>query len=112
MTSENLSAQVSVNKTPAGILERKGGVYFFSYLPEYLSDSEAPALSLTLPKRSDIFTSPFLFPFFFGLLVEGENKSIVCRQLKIDEKDYFSILLKTAGEDTIGAVTVKELNDE
>ena len=34
-----------------------------------------------------------------------------CRLLKIDENDDFTRLIKTAGEDTIGAITVKELKE-
>jgi serine/threonine-protein kinase HipA len=50
-----------------------------------------------------------LFPFFYGLLAEGENKDMQCRILKIDENDSFTRLLKTASEDTIGGVIVKEI---
>jgi hypothetical protein len=31
--------------------------------------------------------------------------------LKIDEEDHFSLLMKTAKNDTIGAITVKELSE-
>lgn len=31
--------------------------------------------------------------------------------LKIDENDYFSLLLTIANEDNIGPVTVKEINE-
>jgi len=50
--------------------------------------------------------------FFYGMLAEGINKDIQCRLLKIDEEDDFTRLIKTAGEDTIGAITVKELTEE
>jgi serine/threonine-protein kinase HipA len=50
-----------------------------------------------------------LFAFFQGLLAEGINKDIQCRLLKIDENDDFLRLLQTAGNDTIGAVTVKAM---
>jgi len=53
-----------------------------------------------------------LFSFFSGLLSEGINKDIQCRLLKIDENDDFTRLLKTAGEDTIGAITVKAITDQ
>jgi serine/threonine-protein kinase HipA len=41
------------------------------------------------------------------MLAEGVNKKLQCRQLQIDENDYFSLLTKTACEDTIGCITVK-----
>jgi serine/threonine-protein kinase HipA len=50
-----------------------------------------------------------LFPFFYGILSEGVNKDIQCRLLKIDEQDDFTRLLETAGEDTIGAITIKKI---
>lgn len=112
MSFLNKSAAVYVNSVPAGILSKNEGDYQFSYLPEYLADVSMPALSFCFPKQVTPFTSRYLFPFFFGLLSEGENKHIICRQLKIDENDYFTLLLKTAMEDTTGAVTVKEIENE
>jgi serine/threonine-protein kinase HipA len=56
-----------------------------------------------------LFQSTYLFPFFFGLLSEGINKEIQCKAYQIDEKDEFTRLLKTAKNDTIGAITVKEI---
>jgi HipA-like protein len=68
-----------------------------------------PAISLTLPKQEAAFRSPVLFPFFFGLLAEGENKLLQCRFLRIDESDDFTRLLKTCATETIGGITVREI---
>jgi HipA-like protein len=46
------------------------------------------------------------------MLSEGANKKLQCRQLKIDENDYFGLLLATATHDTIGAVTVKPVENK
>lgn len=101
---------VYVNKILAGILEKKeDGTYEFKYDDEYYRNGELPHVSLTLPKSQQIYYSKDLFPFFYGLLAEGVNKDIQCRLLKIDEEDEFFRLLKTAGNDTIGAVTVKQI---
>jgi HipA-like protein len=62
-----------------------------------------------LPKTQQTWQSPVLFAFFAGLLAEGINKDIQCRLLRIDEEDDFTRLLKTAGGDTIGSITVKEI---
>jgi HipA-like protein len=103
------SASVYYNKVLAGTLEKKeGAIYSFSYDLEYLKDATMPAISLTLPKSEASYEQPVLFSFFMGLLSEGINKEIQCRLLKIDEEDDFTRLLKTAGEDTIGAITIKE----
>ncbi len=79
-------------------------------MPAYLGNLTLPAISLTLPKRAAVFQSPVLFPFFFGLLAEGENKLLQCRLLRIDEDDHFMRLLRTCTTETIGGITVKEVS--
>ena len=69
-------------------------------------------ISLSLPKSKQVYSSNNLFPFFYGLLSEGVNKDKQCKSFKIDEKDYFKRLLMFAGEDTIGAITIKPENDD
>lgn len=99
------------NGALAGYLERSSdGHFLFSYEAGYFKDQSKPAISLTLPKSQSVYTSEFLFAFFQGLLAEGVNKDIQCRTLKIDEKDDFTRLLRTAGEDTIGAITIKAID--
>ncbi len=97
---------------PAGIIEQDATGYIFTYSDSYLADRDLPAISLTLPKRQEPYHSTILFPFFFGLLAEGATREIQCQELKIDENDHFTRLLKTAGVDTIGPVTVREVEDE
>jgi serine/threonine-protein kinase HipA len=93
----------------AGTLTKEPtGGYRFVYAPDYLADPTCPAISLTLPKRTVPFESPVLFPFFFGLLAEGDDKALQCRVLKIDEGDHFTRLVRTCGVETIGGVTVRE----
>lgn len=103
-------AVVFRNDDPVGQLiltdERE---YVFRYEANYFSNPEKPAISLTLPKKQLEYRSKFLFPFFFNMLAEGVNKRLQCRQLQIDERDYFSLLLATANDDTIGSVTLKPL---
>ncbi len=101
-------ALVQFNRRPAGILEETEEGYRFTYLPEYLADPDAPGISLTIPRRSEPMESRVLFPFFFGLLAEGALKEEQCRKLKLDEEDHFGRLIRTAGDDTVGAVTVHE----
>lgn len=85
------------------------GAYRFQYAADYLHNPQQPAISLSLPKQAAPFESPVLFPFFFGLLAEGEEKAIQCRALRIDEDDHFSRLLKTCQTEAIGGVTVTEV---
>ena len=95
----------------AGVLSRDEAGYRFQYLPEYVGkgSAEHPAISLSFPKQETAFVSPVLFPFFFGLLAEGDDKALQCRVLRIDEDDHFTRLLKTCQTETIGGVTVKEV---
>lgn len=101
---------VYCNGVLAGYVEKRSAQeYIFRYDDAYYADPYTNAVSLTLPKTQQEFISKQLFSFFAGLLTEGINKNIQCRLLKIDENDDFTRLLKTAGEDTIGAITVKEV---
>jgi serine/threonine-protein kinase HipA len=44
------------------------------------------------------------------MLSEGANRELQSTLLHIDENDDFGILLATAQNDTIGAVTIKPIN--
>src|SRR4051812_39035438 len=92
----------------AGVLAKLPEGYRFQYAPEYVRSPRCPAISLSFPKQEAAFESVALFPFFFGLLAEGDNKSLQCRVLRIDEGDHFTRLLRTCSAETIGGVTVKE----
>ena len=105
------SGIVYFNNIKAGIIDKKNDEYIFTYDNEYFNDNALPSISLTLKKRKEPFRSNIMFPFFFGLLAEGTIKDIQCRILKIDENDHFTRLLKTAGSDTIGPVTVREVHE-
>lgn len=105
-------AEVYNNGMLAGYLEKRApDDYRFIYAASYLANPALPSISLTLPRSKAEHKSPVLFSFFAGLLAEGINKDIQCRLLRIDEEDDFTRLLKTAGDDTIGAITVKEINE-
>lgn len=105
-------AGVYYNGVLAGVLEKKASdTYTFMYTEEYFNNRDMPAISLNFPKSARMYEAKVLFPFFYGLLAEGINKEIQCRLLRIDEDDDFTRLIKTAGEDTIGAITVKELTE-
>jgi len=94
----------------AGVLAKDQAGYRFQYVPEYLGRPKCPAISLSFPKQEAAFESAVLFPFFFGLLAEGENKALQCRILQIDEADHFTRLLKTCTTETIGGVTIREVS--
>lgn len=102
------AAEVYNNGILAGVLtEEDQNHYVFRYNDAYFADQVKPAISLTLPKFKQEYHSEFLFPFFSNMVAEGTNLAIQCRYLKIDERDILSLLGATAGNDTIGAVTIK-----
>ena len=94
--------------TFAGQLSFDGLKYSFVYDNAFLNSKNNRAISLTLPKRKEPFLSTCLHPFFSNLLAEGNLKKLQCKKLKIDENDEFTRLLKTATDDTIGTITIRE----
>ena len=102
-------ARILNNKELAGYLTRGDDGYTFAYDETYLLNPGRPPISVTFPKTERIYRSDRLFPFFYGLLSEGEDKVLQCRLLKISENDHFTRLLKTAHTETIGSITIHEV---
>ena len=103
--------KVYYNNIVAGIInELSDGSYEFNYDNNYFLNTSFPAISVTIPKSKQLHRSKNLFPFFYNMLSEGNNRKTQCRILKIDEEDDFGLLLKTAAHETIGAITVEEIN--
>lgn len=96
--------KVYVNDVEAGVLqETDAQQYLFTYRDGYAGNP----VCLAMPVRSEPYCSSRLFPYFFNMLSEGANRQTQSMLLHIDENDDFGILLATAQEDTIGAVTIK-----
>ena len=106
----NRSAKVLYNGRLAGTLNKSGNTYSFTYDQAYRATAGSRPVSITLPLREDAYESENLFPVFINMLSEGANKRMQCRLLKIDENDYFSLLLATAKVDSIGPITIEEFN--
>ena len=103
-------AEIYSNGELAGtLIEETRNNYIFRYNDSYFADNSKHAVSLTLPKTQKEFHCDYLFPCFFNILSEGANKALQCFKLKIDEEDSFGLLLATARTDTIGSITVKEI---
>jgi len=99
--------KVLYKKEEAGMLiQHNDGSFTFKYNNNWLSDNSKKAISLTLPKNKQEYNSKTLFPFFYNMLPEGSNKQTICKHNKIDKTDYFGLLITTAINDSIGAVTV------
>ena len=104
------SAEVYYNGEMAGVLsEEFRDKYRFRYDDAWFINDRKPPVSLTLPKSRQEYESDCLFPFFFNMLSEGFNRKLQSKMLRIDEKDYFGLLMATAGYDTIGAITINPM---
>ncbi|MEB2776340.1 HipA N-terminal domain-containing protein [Algoriphagus sp. D3-2-R+10] len=103
-------ARVLFKDEEAGILAQyDDGSFSFQYNDVWLGDMGKPGISLSLPKRKKEYSSKFLFPFFYNMLPEGSNKQVVCKLNRIDQSDYFGLLMITAKNDSIGAVRVLKI---
>jgi HipA-like protein len=111
MAVNNRSALVLYNGEIAGVLRKTGIHYSFTYDKDYLQNPKSRPVSITLPLQLQPYESNNLFPVFINMLSEGANKRMQCRLLKIDQNDYFSLLLATAKEDSIGPINIKEINE-
>ena len=45
-------------------------------------------------------------------LPEGANRKVICREQRIDDIDFFGMLMATVGTDMIGSVNFREVEDE
>lgn len=107
MTQPFRTACVYVRQRLAGILCETDEGYEFRYDKTYLSDPEAPSVSLTLPRQEEAYHAKTLFAFFDGLIPEGWLLDLVLHNWKIDRRDRFGLLL-VACKDCIGAVSIRE----
>jgi serine/threonine-protein kinase HipA len=99
-------AKVYMHKNWAGTLTEDENGYHFQYEKSYLENSEAEAISLTMPLTEKEYQSKVLFPFFDGLIPEGWLLDIAQKNWKLNPRDRMSILLKTC-HDCIGAVSIQ-----
>lgn len=71
------AVRVYIKGKYAGILEEiDRNHYSFRYDDVYYNDPVTPPVSLTMPKSQQEYFSPFLFPVFFNMTSEGDNRMI------------------------------------
>jgi serine/threonine-protein kinase HipA len=105
--------KVYMNGFLAGTISEETGVgYTFIYDEDYFENPSRPAISLTMPKKQQIYRSPHLFPFFANMLSEGSNRAVQAKLHRVDIRDDFGILLATASVDAPGAITVKRVDND
>ena len=96
---------VVANRRLVGVVTRpRGGDLSFTYDPDWLRDSDAFPLSLSLPLRPSPFRRSILEPWLAGLLPDDEN---VLRtwsaRFQVSRRNVFGLLAEV-GEDCAGAV--------
>lgn len=77
----------------------------FAYGVDWLDDPQKPAISVSLPKRTEPFNRRETRPFFAGLLPEESQRDAVARALGVSARNDFR-LLERLGGDVAGALTL------
>lgn len=81
----------------------KGGAMHFVYLPEWLADNKAPALSHAMPKQEGPFGDHACKAVFGGLLPEEGQRTAIARALGVSPDNPFR-LLEALGGDVAGTL--------
>lgn len=96
----------------AGLLWVDDDGYHFEYNDAFMEDDTARPISVNMPKTKKTYHAKALFPYFKSILSEGENREQICKALHIDPSDDWSLLALTCQYDTIGAITVKNIDHD
>ncbi len=104
------TAYVYIRGSFAGILKETDSGYSFVYDEGYLARPDSSSVSLTLPQRTEAYTSKTLFAFFDGLIPEGWLLDLVTHNWKLNANDRFGLLL-VACKDPVGNVSIREVKE-
>ena len=88
-----------------GVLESDRGNLSFRYLPEYLKQADAVAISYSLPLQSEPFDSPTTDVFFDNLLPPDVVRKRLGKILHLSRHNIFGFL-KAIGGDCAGAIAL------
>lgn len=87
-----------------GTLALDEGRLAFCYTSGWLAQSDAMALSASLPLQAAPFGDRKARPFFAGLLPEGQMRRLIAKQFQVSGQNDFALLDHIGGE-CAGAVT-------
>lgn len=87
-----------------GTLALVEGGLRFCYVPGWLSQPNAVALSTSLPLQVEPFDDHKARPFFAGLLPEGQMRRLIAQQFQVSGQNDFALLDHIGGE-CAGAVS-------
>ena len=93
-----------------GELESDRGNLSFRYLPEYLKQADAVAISYSLPLQSEPFDSPATGVFFDNLLPPNVVRKRLGKILHLSRHNIFGFL-KAIGGDCAGAIALYPPSD-
>ena len=85
------------------LTQNQHGELGFAYAPDWLSREDAPALSVSLPKRAATFSRRECRPFFGGLLPEEGQRDAAAQALGVSRANDFALLDRLGG-DVAGAL--------
>ena len=88
-----------------GTLLLVDGRLSFAYHPSWLANSDAVALSCSLPLQAAPFDDIRTRPFFAGLLPEGHLRRLIAQRFQVSRQNDFALLDAIGGE-CAGAVTL------
>lgn len=91
-----------------GRLSVVNGQLNFCYEQNWLAQSNAVPLSVSLPLQVDSFNDLKTRPFFAGLLPEGQLRRLIAKQFQVSVQNDFALLDQIGGE-CAGAVTFLKL---
>ncbi len=111
MRLENRLEVIYKGYTKAGELWVDDDGYHFEYDDAFIEDATTRPISVNMSKTQKTYHSKELFHYFRSILSEGENREQICKALRIDSSDDWSLLALTCQYDTIGAITVKNIED-
>jgi serine/threonine-protein kinase HipA len=72
--------------------------FTFQYEKEWIADSQAIPLSVSLPLRLEPYAADSSRPFFANLLPEGDIRRLITRRFGVSERNDYALLEKIAGE--------------
>ena len=110
MSSESRLEVMYKEHIKAGELWVDGNGFHFEYDDAFIANESTRPISVNMPKEQKSYHSTELFHYFKSILSEGENRRQICKALRIDPSDDWGLLVHSCQNDTIGAITVKNID--
>ena len=98
------------NQVVGFLTQNQHGELGFAYGVDWLADKNAPALSVSLPKRDDAFSQRECRPFFGGFLPEEGQRNAVAKALGVSPRNDFALLDRLGG-DVAGAFQLLQIGE-